>query len=299
MTETNFESVETVLSNYRAKIEARLDILLSENGQAYDSVVRAARYSLLDAGKRIRPIILLEFYKLCGGEDDCAYHFATALEMIHTYSLIHDDLPCMDNDDFRRGKPSCHKQFGETTALLAGDALLTEAFGVATKTAGLPAERIVRALGVLSSCSGISGMVGGQVIDLQCENADVPIERITEMYRLKTGALIRAAAMIGCILAGAEDDLVEAAATYGEKMGLAFQVIDDILDQSAAESDFGKPVGSDERNHKNTYVSLLGLEESRHVAEQLTNEAITILDRFSGDTQTIVDITRYLLLRKY
>ncbi len=299
MCEINFDTAESLLKTYQAKLETRLDILIPENGRLYDSVVRAARYSILDAGKRIRPILLLEFYRLCGGDDDCAYHFAAALEMIHTYSLIHDDLPCMDNDDMRRGRPSCHKQFGEATALLAGDALLTEAFGVASKTVGLPPERIIRALGELSACAGISGMVGGQVIDLESENCSVPIETVTEMYRLKTGALIRAAAIIGCILAGADEELIEAAATYGEKMGLAFQVIDDILDYESTDSTLGKPVGSDERNHKNTYVTLLGLEESRHLAGQLTNEAITILERFSGDTAPIAELTRYLLLRKY
>ncbi|MCQ2449887.1 MAG: polyprenyl synthetase family protein [Clostridia bacterium] len=297
MSDTNFAAVEELLQNHRAKTEARVDMLLPENGRLSDSVVHAARHSLLDAGKRIRPLLLVEFYKLCGGEDECAYHFAAALEMIHTYSLIHDDLPCMDDDDMRRGKPSCHKQFGEATAVLAGDGLLTEAFGVAAKTVGLPVERILRAMGVLSSCAGISGMVGGQIIDLESENKQVQIETVTEMYRLKTGALIRAAATIGCILAGADEDLIEAASTYGEKMGLAFQVIDDILDFESTDGVLGKPVGSDEKNHKNTYVSLLGLEESRNIATQLTNEAITILERFSGDTNAIADLTKYLLSR--
>ena len=141
--------IDRIFSEYQAKIDARLDILLNESDKKYNEVVKAARYSILSSGKRIRPILMLEFYKLCGGNDDCAYNFACALEMIHTYSLIHDDLPCMDNDDFRRGKPSCHKQFGETMALLAGDALLTEAFNAASRTIGIPSERIVEAMTVL------------------------------------------------------------------------------------------------------------------------------------------------------
>ncbi|MBE6727662.1 MAG: polyprenyl synthetase family protein, partial [Ruminococcaceae bacterium] len=239
------------------------------------------------------------FYRLCGGNDDCAYHFAAALEMIHTYSLIHDDLPCMDDDDMRRGKPSCHKQFDEATALLAGDALLTEAFSVAAKTVGLPAERVVRALAVLSSCAGISGMVGGQMIDLDIQNSETSFETVSEMYRLKTGALIKAAAVIGCILAGADEEKEKAAAVYGEKLGLAFQVIDDILDAEGDEALIGKPTGSDEKNNKNTFVSLLGIEECRKIAQSLTDEAVSALQAFDdGDITAISAITDYLLSRK-
>ena len=292
--------IDNILMEYQTKLQNRLDILIPESGQLYDNVVRAVRYSLLNNGKRIRPILLLEFYKLCGGDDDCAYHFAAALEMIHTYSLIHDDLPCMDDDDLRRGKPSCHKQFGEATALLAGDALLTEAFGVAAKTVGLPPERVVKALSVLSSCAGIGGMVGGQMIDLENENKDVSVEVIGEMYRLKTGALIKAAAVIGCILAGADEEKEKAAAVYAEKLGLAFQLIDDILDYEGDEVLLGKPVGSDQKNNKNTFVSLLGIEECRKIAETLTNEAVSALDTFkdTGDITAISEITDYLLSRK-
>jgi len=291
--------IDSILMDYQTKLQTRLDILISENDQPYDKVVRAVRYSLLNSGKRIRPILLLEFYRLCGGNDDCAYHFAAALEMIHTYSLIHDDLPCMDDDDMRRGKPSCHKQFDEATALLAGDALLTEAFSVAAKTVGLPAERVVRALAVLSSCAGISGMVGGQMIDLDIQNSETSFETVSEMYRLKTGALIKAAAVIGCILAGADEEKEKAAAVYGEKLGLAFQVIDDILDAEGDEALIGKPTGSDEKNNKNTFVSLLGIEECRKIAQSLTDEAVSALQAFDdGDITAISAITDYLLSRK-
>ena len=289
--------LNSTLLDYKNKINSRLDILLPLSGQLYDSVVTAARYSLLDSGKRIRPIILLEFYRLCGGNDDCAYHFAAALEMIHTYSLIHDDLPCMDDDDMRRGRPSCHKQFDEATALLAGDALLTEAFSTAAKTAGIPSDRVVRALSALSSCAGDNGMIGGQVIDLESEGKTVSVSTVNEMCRLKTGALIKAASTIGCILAGADDKKISSAALYAEKVGVAFQIVDDILDHEGDEATLGKPVGSDDKNSKNTFVSLLGIDECRKLASQLTDEALEILDSFDGDSAVLKELTKYLLCR--
>ena len=291
--------IEALLRDYQTKMQNRHDILLPENDSLYSKTVRAARYSLLAGGKRLRPILLLEFYKLCGGNDDCAYQLAAALEMIHTYSLIHDDLPCMDNDDMRRGRPSCHKQFDEAAALLAGDALLTEAFGAAAKTAGIPAERVVKAIGILSACAGTAGMIGGQTIDLENENRTVALETVTETYRLKTGALLKAAAVIGCILAGAEPELEQAAAEYGEKLGIAFQVIDDILDVQSDSAILGKPTGSDGKNCKNTFVSLLGIEESRRAAALFTSQAHAALKAFPGDISTVEAITDYLLDRKY
>lgn len=289
--------IDMLLKEYQAKINARLDILVSENGQLYDNVSKAARYSLLSGGKRIRPILLLEFYKLCGGNDDCAYNFACALEMIHTYSLIHDDLPCMDDDDFRRGRPSCHKEYGEALALLAGDALLTEAFGAAAKTLGIPAERVMKALAYMSSCAGINGMVGGQVIDMKGTENQPDITK--DMYRLKTGALIKAAAVCGCILAGACEELESAAASYAENMGLAFQIIDDILDAEGDEQLLGKPVGSDDKNDKNTLVSQLGIEKCRELAADYTAKAVSALDTFEGDKSTLTALTDMLLARKY
>ena len=290
------DELNALLRDYQTKLESRLDILLTESGQAYDDLVRAARYSLLSGGKRLRPILLLEFYRLCGGEDDCAYHFAAALEMIHTYSLIHDDLPCMDNDDLRRGKPACHKQFGEDIALLAGDALLTEAFGVAAKTVGLPPERILRAIGVLSAAAGISGMAGGQVMDLQADES-FSAESIRQMVSLKTGALIRAAAVIGCVLAGADESVIEKAALFGEKLGFAFQVTDDLLDFEGDEALLGKPVGSDEKNDKHTIVGQIGVEEARKLAAQLTEEAVSVLQSIPGDSAVLYALTEQLLDR--
>lgn len=291
--------VDTFLQSFQAKIDARLDILLSESGQFYDEVVRAARYSLLNAGKRIRPAILTEFYRLCGGSDDCAMNFAAAIEMIHTYSLIHDDLPCMDDDDYRRGKPSCHKQFGEATALLAGDALLTEAFNVASKTIGIDSNRIVKALGILASCSGVSGMIGGQVIDLSSENGDISNQAKLEICRLKTAALLRAAAQIGCILAGADEKCELAAVNYGENLGIAFQLVDDILDCEGDASLLGKPIGSDKKNNKSTLVSSIGVDKCKELADEYTANAKKSIADFDGDTTLLLELTDYLLIRKH
>lgn len=290
--------IDTLLKDYQARLDSRLDIILSENGQLYDEVLRACRYATLNGGKRIRPILLLEFYKLCGGEDDCAYSFACALEMIHSYSLVHDDLPCMDNDDFRRGKPSCHKAFGESTALLCGDALLTEAFSTAAKTLGIAPDRVIRAMAHLSASAGVAGMIGGQVIDMN-DNAESDDDVLFEMYRLKTGALLKTACAIGCILAGADDTLVAAAENFGEKVGVAFQIIDDILDCQGETKTLGKPAGSDEKNNKDTIVVRLGVEYCRELAKKYTDEAYECLQNFDGDKENLKELAAYLLERNY
>lgn len=289
--------IDILLLEYQNKINARLDMLLPVNGMYYDSVVKASRYSLLGNGKRIRPILLLEFYKLCGGDGDCAYNFACAVEMIHTYSLIHDDLPCMDDDDYRRGRPSCHKEFGETLALLAGDALLTEAFGVASKTMGINPEYVVKALTALSANAGINGMVGGQVMDIEGENAEFQSNFSLEMCRLKTGALIKTACMCGAILAGADESKISSAAKYGENLGLAFQLIDDILDASGDSDVLGKPVGSDAKNDKKTFVSEFGIERCKIMADEFSKKALEQLNMFDGDKQNLTELTDYLLHR--
>ena len=290
--------VEALLKEYQAKIDSRLDIILCENGQLYNEVLRACRYAVLNGGKRIRPVLLLEFYRLCGGEDDCAYNFACALEMIHSYSLVHDDLPCMDNDDMRRGKPSCHKAFGESTALLCGDALLTEAFSVASKTLGIPSERVVKALNHLASSAGVNGMIGGQVIDM-ADNTNADDDVLYQMYRLKTGALLKTACAIGCILAGADDELVKTAENFGEKIGIAFQIIDDILDSVGDTKTLGKPAGSDEKNNKDTIAVRLGVEYCRELAKKYTDEAYECLEHFEGDATSLKELASFLLERNY
>ncbi len=285
------------MSDFTYKIEQELDLRIPLT--AGSVVSEAARYSLMAGGKRIRPVMLMEFYRLCGGMDDAALPFAAALEMIHTYSLIHDDLPCMDNDDLRRGKPSCHKAFGEDVALLAGDALLTHAFLTAAKTADLPADRVTRAISVLAEKAGLGGMVQGQALDLAFETKTPTAQEILTMYTRKTSGLLQAAAMIGCILAGASEPLIAAAEEYGRCVGLAFQIIDDILDVTADESVLGKPGGSDEKNGKTTYVTLCGLEHSRSDAARLTDAALAQLEKFDGDTTVLRKLTEQLLIRTY
>ncbi len=284
---------------YIPVIENKLNELLPESGERYSSAVNAMRYSLLSGGKRIRPILLLEFYSLFGGRAEGALNFAAAIEMIHTYSLIHDDLPCMDNDDMRRGKPSCHKAFGYDTALLAGDALLTHAFFAAANAADIPPERVSRAISVLAQKAGIYGMVGGQVMDLDFEKNGANGEELTAMYIKKTSCLLEAAAMCGAVLAGADEETVKKTEEYAENLGLAFQITDDILDCTADEKTLGKPIGSDKKNGKTTFVTLLGLDGAKQKAALLTKKAEDILNGFSGDTSYLKELTEYLLNRNY
>ena len=284
---------------YIPVIENKLNELLPESGERYSSAVNAMRYSLLSGGKRIRPILLLEFYSLFGGRAEGALNFAAAIEMIHTYSLIHDDLPCMDNDDMRRGKPSCHKAFGYDTALLAGDALLTHAFFAAANAADIPPERVSRAISVLAQKAGIYGMVGGQVMDLDFEKNGANGEELTAMYIKKTSCLLEAAPMCGAVLAGADEETVKKTEEYAENLGLAFQITDDILDCTADEKTLGKPIGSDKKNGKTTFVTLLGLDGAKQKAALLTKKAEDILNGFSGDTSYLKELTEYLLNRNY
>ena len=289
--------LNALLKDYKQMVENRIEELFPEADCSYNEVIKAARYSLLNGGKRIRPVIMMEFCKLCGGKPEDALDFAVALEMIHTYSLIHDDLPCMDNDDMRRGKPSCHKAFGEDIALLSGDALLTEAFFVASN-ARVSAEKRLNAISFLSTNAGVHGMIGGQVLDLSFEENKPDAAALQDMYMRKTGALLNAAASIGCISAGKYDqETLKSAAKYGYNLGLAFQIVDDILDVTANEEVLGKPVGSDDKNNKTTFVSLYGLSEAFAIAAQLSNSALDALDEIGGDTEALYEITNYLLDR--
>lgn len=280
--------------NYLDEINSALKEYLPA---ADDVVSQAMRYSVENGGKRIRPALLLEFCRVCGGDYKKAVPFACALEMIHTYSLIHDDLPCMDNDDFRRGKPSCHIAFGEEYALLAGDALLTLAFETAMKS-NLSAEITVKAAKELAKAAGVMGMVGGQVLDLQNEGKKVGVSDLQKTDELKTGELIRAACVLGCVCAGADDKKIAAAEKYAHDIGIAFQIVDDILDVTSDEETLGKPIGSDEENQKSTYVSLLGIEKSRKTAEELTLNAQKALEAFDGDVSSLKDFAEKLKNRK-
>ncbi len=291
--------INALLNNYKTVFQEQIDKLLPLKEYPYNEVLKAARYSLLLGGKRIRPVIVAEFCKLTGGKAEDSYNFAVALEMIHTYSLIHDDLPCMDNDDMRRGKPSCHKAFGEDTALLAGDTLLTEAFGIIAK-ADLPSDRIVKAVEFLSHHSGLHGMIGGQVLDLQFEKRKPNAEELVDMYSRKTSGLLIAAAQLGLIAAGKTDkESIIYANNYARDLGIAFQIIDDILDCTADEAVLGKSVGSDKKNNKTTFVTLFGLETAKKYAEEYTNNALKALDYFEGDKTNLKALTEYLLKREF
>ena len=281
------------MKKYLDKINSALAEYLSEGE---DIVSQAMRYSVENGGKRIRPALMLSFCELCGGDVEKTMPLACALEMIHTYSLIHDDLPCMDNDDFRRGKPSCHIKFGYEYALLAGDALLTLAFETAMRSQ-LPAETVVKSVKELAKAAGWAGMVGGQVIDLQNEGKKVSVEEIEKMDALKTGELIRVACVIGCMAAG-RDDMIPFAEEYARCEGVAFQIVDDILDVTSDTETLGKPVGSDSENEKCTYVSLLGLEKSKQIVSELTVKAKAVLENFEGDTSALAAFADSMETRK-
>lgn len=285
--EKYLQAIEEALENY---------VYTINDGQ--DVVREAMLYSLKNGGKRVRPMLTLAFCEVCGGNAYDALPFACAIEMIHTYSLIHDDLPCMDDDDLRRGKPSCHKQFGEANALLAGDGLLTLAFETLTKAENVAASDILRAVGVLSNFAGYAGMIGGQVIDLQSEEKQVGFDTLHCIDKLKTGALIKAAALLGCIAAGVTDSAVlSAAELYAENIGFAFQIIDDVLDVTADTKTLGKPVGSDEKNEKSTFVKLLGLEKCRQLAKDLTAEAVLALTKMPNESDFLADFAKALAVR--
>lgn len=262
------------------------------HGDIYD----AMNYSLLAGGKRLRPILALECCRLCGGTDTQALSLGCAVEMIHTYSLIHDDLPCMDNDDLRRGKPTNHKVYGEATAVLAGDGLLTAAFETAAE-ADLPAPQVVEAVHTLAAASGAAGMVGGQVLDMAGEGHTLVLSEVEELQRLKTGALIAAAAELGCIAAGGTEAQRKAVHTYAEKLGLAFQIRDDMLDVTATTEELGKPIGSDAQSGKTTFVTLKGLDECERLVEKLTGEAEEALGTFDHP-EFLTELARSLVDRK-
>lgn len=292
MTQLEFENI---MKNDISLVESRLTDLLPKCANGQDEVVEAMKYSLINGGKRLRPVLCLEFAKACGGDRFDALDFACAVEYIHTYSLIHDDLPCMDDDDIRRGKPSCHKQFGEATALLAGDALLTHAFQIVAG-AELDDSKIALACGLLAQNAGVQGMVGGQVIDLKYESESPDLRQLLSVHRLKTGALISAACLLGCIAAGADDKKIAAASAYAYDLGVAFQIKDDILDVTGSSEELGKPVGSDEDNNKTTYVSLRGIENAQKDVEKLTSAAISRLSEFQN-TEFLEALSRYLVNR--
>ena len=265
---------------YQAAIEQYLEGLFSTD-KPYGRLQEAMRYSLLSGGKRIRPVLTLELARLGGIDWHLALPYACALELVHTYSLIHDDLPCMDDDDLRRGKPTCHKAYGETLAVLAGDALQPEAFRLIAEAPCMSAESRVEAIRVLSHAAGADGMVAGQVIDTLCGVSTQ--QELTGMYRLKTGVMISAAAELGCVASGMPATMRQQAIAFADKLGLAFQIRDDMLDVIGNADEFGKPIGSDKDEGKVTYVDLLGLDDCGKLIHELTEQAVSAVSDLDRD----------------
>lgn len=289
--------LKETMERYSAMVDAALEQYLPAETCRQSRIFEACRYSLMAGGKRIRPMLLLEFYRLCGGRPEEALPFACGLEMIHTYSLIHDDLPCMDDDDYRRGRLSNHKVYGEAMATLAGDALLNRAFEVMLSQTAVTADRAMAAAGHIARCSGVYGMIGGQVQDLALEGKTATLEELREMVSLKTGALLQAACEGGAILAGATEEQREAARQYAAALGLAFQIQDDILDVTGDQSVLGKAIGSDAANEKTTFVSVYGLEACRGMVRDLTLEALAAAQVFPDD-EYLKELALYLAQRK-
>ncbi|MBD0267528.1 MAG: polyprenyl synthetase family protein [Cyanobacteria bacterium Co-bin8] len=291
------------LSSYLAErqplVEAALDQAVPLTYP--ETLYEAMRYSLLAGGKRLRPILCLAACELAGGSVEMALPTACALEMIHTMSLIHDDLPAMDNDDYRRGRLTNHKVYGEDVAILAGDALLTYAFEyVATATQGVPAEQVLRVIAALGKAVGAAGLVGGQVVDLASEgNPDVTIETLTFIHTHKTGALLEVSVTSGAMLAGASEPDVERLARYAQGIGLAFQIVDDVLDITSTPEQLGKSVGKDLQAQKATYPSLWGIEESKRQAQQLVDEAKAELQGFGELRQPLIALADYITARTH
>lgn len=295
-------TVKEKLAVHAADVEKFLSECLDDRGIP-EGLLASMKYSLLAGGKRLRPVLVLVWAKMLGARKEAVMPFAASLEMIHTYSLIHDDLPAMDDDDLRRGKPSNHKQFDEATAILAGDGLLTEAFGFMAE-ADAPAEYKVEAMALMAKSAGSAGMVGGQAVDISYTGReDVTLEELKVMHSMKTGALILSSCKSGAILAkgnGATQDDVKRAEEYGRLIGVAFQIVDDVLDIVGDEATLGKPVGSDIELGKSTYPSLVGLEESKQLAAKYIEQAVEQLAPYEGEEADFLrELARYIVERVY
>lgn len=290
---SNFELLSKA---YRDYIEEYLsDLYKRFDDQPQKQLFEAMEYSLLAGGKRLRPIFVFDFCRMCGGDWHEAAPFAAAIEMIHTYSLIHDDLPCMDNDDFRRGRPTNHKVYGEAMAVLAGDALLTDAFMVAS-WADLPKPEDMRtAIALIAECAGSMGMVGGQVLDIQAEQRECTVQEVLDIQNRKTGRLISAACALGAIAGGATEEQFDAACKFAAGLGLAFQIRDDMLDVIGTQEEMGKGVGTDES--KNTFVRIYGLEKCEELVQTYTNYALDALTEFEN-TEFMTELAKSLTERR-
>lgn len=294
MTNNEFENI---LANDQRLVENSLPSFLPSALNGQDEVVDAMKYSLTNGGKRLRPVLTLEFCKACGGDRHDAIEAACAVEFIHTYSLIHDDLPCMDNDDYRRGKPSCHKEFSEDIALLAGDGLLTHAFQIISDS-DMSDSAKAKAVSLLAENAGVGGMLGGQVLDLKYEIGNPTVKELLTVHKMKTGALIAAACIMGCIAAGADSEKIAAASRFAYYIGIAFQIKDDILDVVGSSDKLGKPIGSDADNNKTTYVTKVGLTKAQSDVELLTQKGLKELEVFE-DSEFISMLADRLINRDH
>ena len=282
---------------YKNLVDSKLSEFFNPSGLSYDGLLESMHYSLTAGGKRIRPTLVLEFCRISGGDIEKALPVACAIEMLHTYSLIHDDLPCMDNDDLRRGKPTNHVVYGECTATLAGDALQAEAFGTIARSE-LPAENKIACVEILADAVGSDGMCAGQYLDMVGESKQLTEDELDDINSRKTGALLIAACRMGVAAAGGSGEMLEAAAHYGACVGAAFQIRDDILDVISTSEELGKPIGSDAQEHKNTYMALLGEERCMEMVEKLTNQAKSALCGTFNDTKFLCDLADSMVTRR-
>ncbi|MDO4540913.1 MAG: polyprenyl synthetase family protein [Syntrophomonadaceae bacterium] len=296
MDETALRELNHNLARQKREVEAALYELLPPEDAFPPRIHAAMRYGVMNGGKRLRPILVREACRIGGGDDAAALPVACALEMIHSYSLVHDDLPCMDDDHFRRGVPTCHIAFDEATAVLAGDALLTCAFHTVA-AAELPAILKADIIRELSVAAGSRGMIGGQILDLEAEERVVSLDELRQIHALKTGALFRAALRCGGMVAGMDADSMAAVDDYAAHFGMAFQITDDILDVAGEEAVLGKPVGSDARNQKNTYMSFFSLPQAQQLAADEVLACLKALDRFGPEADILRTLAEYLLTR--
>jgi geranylgeranyl diphosphate synthase type II len=292
--------LDAYLSDRRAQIEACLESTLQAREDYPSGLCEAMRYSLLAGGKRLRPGLVIAGAEAVGGMGDHVMPVAAAIEFIHTYSLVHDDLPAMDNDDLRRGKPTSHKVYGEAMAILVGDALLTQAFELLT--ASTLAERVGTGISnavvrKVACAAGPRGMVGGQVIDLEATGQSIDLPRLLELHRLKTGALLEVSVVVGGMVGGGNEQAIAALSEYGKCLGLAFQIVDDILDVTSSTEALGKPQGSDARNRKSTFVDLLGLDASRERAEELIEKGKASIDHLGLHAQPLAALADFVIQR--
>lgn len=290
--------LNTYIKEKGGLIEKQLDKLIPEQEVPYKILFQAARYSVLGSGKRLRPILALATTEMLGSPIENALVPACALEMVHTYSCIHDDLPCMDNDDFRRGKPTLHKAFPEGHAVLAGDFLLTYAFEILANAPKLSAEQKTRLIAILANRSGGAGMIAGQVMDLEAEGKTISLEHLQHIHNAKTGAMIAASIEFGAVVANAPKEHLTTLTQFGQDIGLAFQIIDDILDVTSSEKKHGHKIASDLKNGKATYVALLGLEKSQTAAQALFEKAICKLRALPYSTDLLEELAQLIVHRK-